>query len=125
MSRTLPNPSFDTAAIDLFKAIIERTLPGVWRQIFVAPMAHHGDYDTFNINSKTIKGLKVQFWKDAIEVTHGTETYKVTFNTERPLHITGGWLWSTNWRTAEHIIPEVMDIILKHIVTTASAVGKF
>lgn len=117
--RTLPNPRFNTEALDLAKAVLKQFIPAIWKQAFIAPMAIKGDYDQIGLTPRSVPGMKIMMWKNRMEVTYLSETYSVDWDVGRPWHVKGGWVFTSNWRTgAKDVLPLVIDSLTKHALST-------
>lgn len=123
---TQPTPGKTTDSLVLTKGIFMHLIPAIWRQVFVAPMAMRGEYDTCGLRSKLYPAMRIQIWKDQIEVTHQNETYKIGWATARPLHVTGDWTFSSNWASAPNgLVAELINVLVKHSINTADQIGRF
>lgn len=99
-------------------AVLKALIPTVWKQVFIAPMAVHGSYEQIGISSQKLNGMLIKISKDYMEVEYKDESWKVSWAVGRPWHITGGWIFSPNWRDSNTILPAVVEALTAHAIDT-------
>ena len=89
-------------------------------------MAFRGEFDSCGLRSDRYPQMQTQIWKDQLEVTYGGETYSIGWNTKRPLTVTGGWTFSSNWKSVPNeIVAELINMLVKHSISTTAQIGQF
>lgn len=94
--------------------ILRQLIPAVWKQAFIAPMAIKGDYERIGIKSRILPGMEIRMWKNHMEVHYKEDIWSATWEVGRPWHITGGWTFSSNWRSADTIMPALICTLIEH-----------
>lgn len=98
--------------------ILRQLIPVIWKQVFIAPMVQHGDYDTIGLQSPHLRGMVLKMWKDHLEVDYQGNTWTVSWAVGRPWHVTGGWVFSSNWRKAGDIMAPLISTLTQHALNT-------
>lgn len=116
--RATHKPAFRHNEFVQATAVLKALIPTVWKQAFIAPMAHHGSYEQIGIRSQKLDGLFIKMSKDHMEVDYQDETWVASWSVGRPWHVTGGWVFSPNWRNAGVVLPAVVETLATHAIDT-------
>lgn len=120
--RTLPNPNFQKNTTPVAVDILKEFIPAVWKHAFLAPMAFRGRYEHIGIQSKAYPGLSADMFKDHLEVHYKGDTYVVSWEVDEPWAVKGGWLFSSNWKSSDSILPKLIGMLSEHVIIMAGRV---